>query len=103
MKFLPKFFVFLILFCFTLPKLAKRPRKLFIYHNKKHKKPRKTCDVISAMQAVQKKFEVHHHDLFTFDKIGGGLMNIVLPRDAPTVIVNQMPMRGFRLKQIDNE
>ena len=66
--------------------------------------PRKTyVDVPAILKAIQKIAEVHHHDAINFDKVSGGINSIVLPRDAPTLIVNQLPIREFRLKDIDHE
>jgi hypothetical protein len=53
--------------------------------------------IIKLLKAMQKAWEVHLHGTSTFNEISGGKTSIVLPRDAPTVVVNRMPLQGFKL------
>lgn len=53
--------------------------------------------------AVQELGTVEHHDFLDFNKLGGGIMNLVLPRDPPTIVMNQMPPRVFRIDGSDYE
>ena len=46
------------------------------------------CDPMTSLMGIQEKAEVHHHDAFYFQQMEGGKMNLILPRDAPTVVVN---------------
>jgi len=37
---------------------------------------------------IQEKSVVDHNDFFDWNTLGGGYMNLVMPRDAPTVVIN---------------
>ena len=53
--------------------------------------------IVKLLESMQKLWENHIHMTTTFNEVSGGKTSIVLPRDAPTVVVNQMPMQAFRL------
>ena len=40
---------------------------------------------------------VEHNDFLDFQILSGGKMNLTLPRDPPTVVINQLPARSFRI------
>lgn len=44
---------------------------------------------------------VSHHEFLDFRTLSGGKMNLVLPQDPPTVVINQLPARSFRLDGTD--
>lgn len=88
----------------TIQRVRKRRYRKHRKYNRPILSARKTyVDVPAILKSIQKIAEVHHHDVINFDKVSGGINSIVLPRDAPTLIVNQLPIREFRLKDIDHE
>lgn len=46
---------------------------------------------------------MEHNDFIDFDTLGGGKMNLVLPRDPPTIVINQLPMRSFKINGDDSD
>ena len=55
------------------------------------------------MLAVQELGVVEEHDFLDWNTLKGGQMNLVMPRDAPTIVMNQMPPRVFKINGDDYE
>jgi hypothetical protein len=41
---------------------------------------------------MQKLFSVNHHENIQFQILSGGKMSLAMPRDSPTIVVNQLPL-----------
>ena len=65
-------------------------------HHKKTKDPRDLF-IIQILEATQMKGLVQISDAMWGKDMTGGRMALILPRDAPTMVINQMPMQQFRL------
>ena len=68
--------------------------KVHVYKNKYkklmklYKKIRKLCDPVEIALKIQAKSVVDHKDYFDYKTFGGGYMNLVLPRDGATIVMN---------------
>lgn len=44
--------------------------------------------IIDLVESMQKLFSVNHHENMKFNILSGGKMNLTMPRDSPTIVVN---------------
>lgn len=81
----------------------KKKHKIKVTTGKHGKKKRKLMITPVVMFDIQEKSQVFHRNKWQFKTISGGKISLVLPRDPPTTVINQLPMRGFQLNPRANE
>lgn len=88
-----KFFFFFVLSISGKRYYYKKYKKL----KKQYEKERRLNPMI-ALQIQQIGYN-ENHEFLDFKTLGGGYMNLVMPRDPATIVMNQLPARVFKMNR----
>ena len=84
-------------------KLNSKPDLLELMNDKKpkkqHRKLQSPQEIIDLLKAIRLVWVDEINSAISFNKAIGGKTMVVLPRDAPTLVVNRMPLQGFKLNR----